>query len=176
MRTLPLAILLTLAAVSAWVAYARFSGQRDGAQAAAESLTAVKRDLAEIDRLKLGGARSAAAALDAAELSRELRAAATAAGLADAPGSEPGSPARLAASDYSETPVYLRFEPLTLRQLVTFLHHLSANDPSARAKRIELSPPQPGQRTPALPADARPEDLWTADIEVDFLTHTPMSK
>jgi hypothetical protein len=64
----------------------------------------------------------------------------------------------------------LRFEPLTLRQLTTFLHTLAQIDPSSRATQIELSPPEQG--APASGKSAG-EELWRADVAVGYLTYTP---
>jgi len=173
MRTLPLAVLVALSVIAAWVSYARFDKLRGDAEGAAESLAVVKRDLTEIDRLRRGGARTTAAAVDAPELARELSAAATAAGLHAPPDSEPAAPQRVPGTDYTETPVYLRFDPLTLKQLVAFLHHLHSIDAASRSRRIELAPPQAGARATPTPPGAKPEDLWSADVEVSFVTHAP---
>ncbi len=109
--------------------------------------------------------------MEAPQLSATLRQAALAAGLPDAPGSEPGSPTRLAGTDYSELPVFLRFEPLTMKQLTAFLVSLSRLDASARATVIELTPPDPSVRgvTSAAPG----EEVWSAGVEVDYLTYSP---
>lgn len=175
MRSPPLIILLALSTLACWISYMRFSKLRDDAEVAASSLSAVRRDLADIDRLRRAGARPDASALDAVELARELREAATAAGLPKEPDSEPFNPLRVGTTDYSETPVGLGFNPMTLKQLVSFLHHLNSADPTSRVRRIELRAPTPGLRGVAIPTDVRPEDLWAADVEVGFITHTPAS-
>jgi hypothetical protein len=75
----------------------------------------------------------------------------------------------LANTDYTELPVYLRFEPLTLRQLTTFLHTLTRIDPTSRPRSIELSVPEQASGSAG-------EERWRADVEVGWLTYSPQKR
>jgi hypothetical protein len=173
-QTLWLALLL--ACVAAWLplTYFRMAKYRDDAQTAAADLARVKLALADIHEYRASPNRASPVSMETPQLTGKLRDAAAAAGLPDAPGSEAGDPRRLATTDFTELPVYLRFEPLTLRQLVTFLHTLAQLDPASRARSIELSvPPPPPQQQPS---GAPGEERWSADVEVDWLTHSPQKR
>jgi hypothetical protein len=162
--SLLLSLLIVAAGLAAAVAYARMDKFRDDAERARANLAGARASMAQIRAWRSSPGRATAATMDASQLSARLREAATAAGLADAPGSEPDKPRRLGDSDYEEMPVYLRFEPLTLKQLTTFLVTLARIDPSSRAKSIELSPPTQG---------GAGGDLWIADVTVGYLTYAP---
>src|SRR4051812_31863368 len=96
------------------------------------------------------------------EINRRLRDAAVAVQAADKLSSiEPGQPARIENSDYTELPVFVHFEPLTLKQIGTMLHSMS--DSASRAKSIELSTP-PGEEN---------SNLWTADVTMAYLMYSP---
>ena len=170
-RTALLGVLLLAGALAGVLAYGRMERMKEDATAAERDLVAATSSMREIARWRSSPSRAAApGAMEIPQLNARLRQAATAAGLPDAPGSEPGSPTRLEGGDYSELPVFLRFEPLTLKQLTSFLVALSRIDPSARARAIELSPPEQAGTT----ADARDgEELWSAGVEVDYLSYTP---
>jgi hypothetical protein len=162
--SLLLSLLILAAGLAAVAAYLRMDKLRDDAETARANLAAARASMAQIRQWKSSPGRATAATMDASQLSARLRDAATAAGLPDAPGSEPDNNLRrIGDSDYSEMSVYLRFEPLTLKQLTTFLVTLARIDPSSRAKSIELSPPQTGSAA----------DLWTADVTVGYLTYAP---
>jgi hypothetical protein len=167
-RTILLVILLGVTCLTAALAYGRLSTLRETAQTGAENQALARRDIEDIRRWRASPGRAAPVLADTPELTRRLREAATAAGLAEPPGSEPDNPKPIADSDYSEMLVFLHFQPLTIRQLTTFLHTLSRIDPSSRAKTIELRPPD-ATAPPAPPG----EELWTADVSVGYLTYTP---
>ncbi|HEY7115775.1 MAG TPA: hypothetical protein VH475_04260 [Tepidisphaeraceae bacterium] len=167
-RTALLTVLL--ACVLAWLPLtcARMSRLRDDAATAELNLSEGRLAMSQIRQWRSSPGRAAPVPMQTPQLTQNLRDAATAAGLADAPGSEPGNPSRIANSDFSELPVFLRFEPLTLKQLTTFLHTLAQIDPNSRAKSIELSPPEQ--------ADKSDHDRWTADVAVGYLTYTPQKR
>jgi hypothetical protein len=129
-----------------------------------------RQTIKEIHDWKASPGRAAAVSADKTELNQRLRQAATAAGLADAPGTDTGTAKPIGNTDYSEMAIFLRFEPLTIRQLTIFLHTLAETDPSLRATQIELSPPEdataPGAKTAG-------EERWRADVAVGYLTYTP---
>ena len=152
-----LAALLAVAAVSCGVAWSRFDAKADAAADAARSFAESQRQLATlsssavVDRAGSGG--------DASGIDRRLRAAAAAAGVAEKLVSiEPGEPTQVAGTDVQEMLVFLRLEPLPLRQLVTFLHTLAAGDAASRAKAIELSTPR----------DGGADDVWVADVTLAY--------
>jgi hypothetical protein len=60
-----------------------------------------------------------------------------------------------------------------MKQLTSFLVNLSHIDPSARATVIELTPPDPAARITAAPALG--EEIWSAGVEVDYLTYSPQN-
>ena len=167
-QTFLLALLLVTAFLFGGFCHRRMMRLQEEAQTAHDNLISARANLAEIHRWKSSPGRAAAVAMEAPQLSAKLRQAALAAGLGDAPGSEPGTPAQLAGTDYSELPVFLRFEPLTIKQLTAFLITLSSIDPSARSTVIELTPPEPG-----ISHAAPGEELWSAGVEVDYLTYSP---
>ena len=162
---------LLLACVAAWVplTYVRLSKYRDDAEVAARDLAEVKLALLDVHAFRASPGRAAPVLMETAQLTQKLREAAAAAGLPDAPGSEAGDPRRLANSDYTELPVYLRFEPLTLRQLTNFLHSLGRIDPTSRPRSIELAVPEQMSGPPG-------EERWRADVEVGWLTYSPQKR
>jgi hypothetical protein len=162
---------LLLACVAAWVplTYLRLAKCRDDAEVAARNLGEVKLALTEIQVWRASPGRAAPASMESPQLTQQLRDAAAAAGLPDAPGSEAGDSRRLANSDYTELPVYLRFEPLTLRQLTVFLHTLTQIDPASRSRSIELSAPE-------AVVGPSGEERWRADVEVDWLSYSPQKR
>ena len=166
-RTVLLVMLVATAAIACAAAGLWMSEKRESALVAATDLAAARRDMSYIAQARLAPGQNVAQSLDSSQISRRIREATRAAGLDDPSSLEPSPPARVGTSDYTETPVYLALEPLTLRQLVTFLHHLCRIDPGARIKQIELSPPE------SIAAQEGPEDLWTAGVAVGYLTYSP---
>jgi hypothetical protein len=167
-KTILLALLLLASMLAVGLAWLRLSKFREDAATARENLVIGRTLIADIRRWKSSPGRAAPVSADAPELTRHLRAAATAAGLTDVPGTETEAPKRVGNTDYSELTLDLRFEPLTLRQLTTFLHTLAQIDPSSRATAIELRPPDQ-----AGAIKQSQEELWMADVAVGYLTYTP---
>lgn len=170
-RTTILAMLLVAAAVAALAAYVRLESARTGAVAAERDLIASRGDLADLARwgTARGGDSRTSASPDDPDLNRRLRSAAAIAGIADQLTSiEPGQPARLRETAYSETPVYLRLTAVSLRQAIVFLHHLSSADAGIRARTIELAAPEESSG-PGPVANER----WTGDITLGSLTYEP---
>src|SRR5687768_18142987 len=120
-----LLMLVILAAIACGFAYSRLQARREAAALAQHDLVTSKAMLDEIIRVGASGTPTASANLDQSELNRRLRDAAQTAGISEKLVSiEPGQPNRVPNSDYNEMLVSLRLEPLSLRQLVTFLHEL----------------------------------------------------
>lgn len=168
--TFLLALMLLSSMAVALLSYLHLGKRHDDARVAHANLVAATRDLDEIRRWKQSPTSVASVSMDTALLTSRLRQAANAAGLADAPGIEPYNPTRIGTSDYTQTLVSFRFEPLSVRQLTLFLLELSRIDPSARAKTIELAPPD------SASAQAKNDDLWTADVAIAYLQYSPQKK
>ena len=114
--------------------------------------------------------------METSQLNAKLREAASVAGLANAPGSEPSTVERLAGSDYSEMPVFLDLRVVTMRQLTTFLVTLARIEPSMRVQAIELSPPEHTDVPVPPGVGQNGEDVWLAGVTVGYLTYTPQQK
>ena len=168
--TMLLSLLLTTATLIAALSYLHLTTQKDAADRAHANLLTASRDLDEIHRWKSSPSRVSAVSMDTAQLTANLRKAANAAGLADAPGIEPYPSTRIGNTDYTQTQVSFRFEPLSLRQLTIFLSELARIDPSARAKTIELSPPD------SASPQANQPDQWIADVAIAYLQYSPQKR
>ncbi len=166
-KTTLLSLLLVGGFFAMVVAYFRMRCTSEAAAIAQANLVNGRQTIKEIHDWKASPGRAAAVSADNIELNQRLRQAATAAGLADAPGTDTGTATPIGNTDYSEMAIFLRFEPLTIRQLTTFLHALAETDPSLRATQIELSPPE------GAVGVAAGEELWRADVAVGYLTYTP---
>lgn len=165
-KTTLLSLLLIGGFFAMVLAYFRMSGTSEAAAIAQANLVNGRQTIKEIHHWKASPGRAAAVSADNTELNQRLRQAATAAGLADAPGTDTGTAKPIDNTDYSEMAIFLRFEPLTIRQLTMFLHALAETDPSLRATQIELSPPEGA-------VGAAGEERWRADVAVGYLTYTP---
>lgn len=164
-----LALLLLCAGILAVFALMRLTSAQENAAQSASDLAVCRADMADL--VKWQAHRTTAAPLSAAdpELNRRLSAASVAAGISGALASiEPGQPGRVRDTDYTETPVYVRLDAVTLRQLLVFLSSLTVSDTAVRPKSIELA-------TPATPAGntAGSGELWTTDLTLAYLTYAP---
>ena len=166
-KTTLLSLLLIGGLFAMVVAYFHMSSTGEAAAIAQANLVNGRQTIKEIHDWKASPGRAAAVSADKTELNERLRKAATAAGLADAPGTDTGTAKPIGNTDYSEMAIFLRFEPLTIRQLTMFLHVLAETDPSLRATQIELSPPE------GADGAAAGEERWRADVAVGYLTYTP---
>ena len=157
-----------LALAVAIIAIVRMTEARAAAAARQHELERARVVLADLARAPSGALASAPTSNDP-QITRRLRAAAASAGVAEAFSSvEPGQPTRLRDTDFVETPVFIRIDPATLRQLATMLTNLCAGDRSIQVKSIELGPPPA-----ANAAAASVEETWTADLTVNYLIHSP---
>ena len=156
-RTNLLLLVLLLAAAATVLAWSRLGRLRDDAVAAELDLAECRAYLAEMAE---AGAASPAArprVAGATDINRRVREAATAAGAAEELTSiEPGNAETI--GDVTELSVFLHFEPITLRELVIFLHHLSAGHAGMRAKTLELE----------APPSAEQGDAWVADVAIGY--------
>jgi hypothetical protein len=163
-----LALLLVAAGVLAAFAFMRLQSLHDSASAAQNDLSVCQQDLAELARWQSSRTTGAPVNSNDPALNRRLSAAAVSAGISGELASiEPGQPNRVRDTDYTETPVYVRLNAVTLRQVVTFLMDLSAHDAAVRAKTIELSAPQ------AQPPSQAAGERWTTDIGLAYQTYAP---
>ena len=162
-RTSLLIALLVASACAATAAHASLRASRAGAAPAREALNGAARQLDALHRGRSGADATGAAGPDTSQLAGLLREAATRAGATDKLASiEPGQPSRVG-GDYAQTPVFLRLERLSLKQLTLALHHLAQLDPASRAQGIELS---------AAGTEGQTE-LWNADVTISYLTFAP---
>jgi hypothetical protein len=133
---------------------------RDDALASERDLSECRGYLAEVTVMGTKSARAAdvAVADSAIDINQRLREAAAAAGAGETLTSiEPGNTETVGES--TESCVFLHLEPITMRQLVTFLYQLSADHAGARAKAIELE----------APAGDTQGDTWVADVSIGYL-------
>jgi len=155
-RTNLLLLLLLAAAVAAVVSWSRLGKQRAAALAAQRDLAECRAYLVEMGE---ASPTTQAPTLSAAptEINRRLRDAAEAAGASEKLTSiEPGNAETV--GDRTELSVFLHFEPITMRELVTFLHRLGTGGGGTRAKTIELE----------APAGAEQGDVWIADVAIGY--------
>ena len=167
-----LVALLTVAALCCAVAFARLNRLSRGASDAARAFARSQNQLKQLSGRQFvgnnnnggGSGTGDTMGVTDTQTSRHLRDAAAAAGVAEKLVSiEPGEPNQVAGTDYQETLVFLRLEPLPLRQLVTFLHEHAAADAASRTKAIELSTaPTPGV-----------DQLWLADVTLAYIRYAP---
>jgi hypothetical protein len=168
-----LVALLVVAALCCAAALARLNRLSRGADDAAHAFAQSQAQLKQLSGRSFngqsgvggGGGGTLGSATDPnSQINRRLRDAATAAGVADKLVSiEPGEPNQVAGTDYQEMLVFLRLEPLPLRQLVTFLHAHAAADVAARTKAIELS----------MSRDRGVDEIWLADITLAYTSYAP---
>lgn len=186
-RTWLLAALAALSAACAALALPGMSRRRDASLAAAYDLTTCRAQIAEMRAWRanrvtgadgessLAAARGVSdgqgasdASANLGDLHAQLRSAASATGVAEKLSSvEPGQPSRLPDTDLVETPVFLRFESLTMRQLWEFLARLTGQGASTRAKEIELSAPAAGLESGSA------GETWTADVTITNIRLSP---
>ena len=169
-RTLLLILLLIATAVACPMTWSMMDTRREAAALSQDDLATCQREWAEMN-LKSGADPNSTTEADP-PINRELRSAAIAAQVPEQLASiDPGTAARVADSDYLQTPVFVRLNAVTLRQLVEFLHELSATDSSLRSTEIELSP-----ALTAAPNRSTPGEAWTADLTISHLAYAPQSK
>ncbi|MGB7160062.1 MAG: hypothetical protein WBD40_18490 [Tepidisphaeraceae bacterium] len=162
-RTNLLLLLLLVAATTGAFSWSRLNERRDDALASERDLAQCRAYLAEMTEAGvaspgIAAVASSSSSADAPEINRRLRDAASAAGAGEKLTSiEPGNTETVGES--TELSVFLHLEPITIRELVTFLYHLTAGDAGARAKTIELE----------APAGAEEGDAWVADVTIGYL-------
>ena len=174
-RTQLLLLSLLLSAGAVFWSYQRMERARRAALGYEADWDVVHKKLAEIANPKNAESNIAAGRVDT-ELIRRLNNAVIIAGVKDnlvftEPGvSTPAAPN----SDYNEMTVFLRLDRISLQQLTVFFQQLAANDPSSRAKTIELATPDAAlapKTTNILPPNGR--EPWTADITIAYLLYAP---
>lgn len=158
-RTLLLGLAFALTVLLAAWTYSRVGEARDAAIAANDDLNEC-RDL--VERMSAVRDRSSAASSSTREgdINQHIYTAASDAGLEPQVMSvEPGQPQRVQGTDYTELPVPLEIELVTLEDLVKFLHKLSTEDPAVRVRSISLAPPSEGDTS----------ENWEASVTLAYL-------
>jgi hypothetical protein len=170
-RTTTLLLLLVLMSGGACaLALSRMDAMRHSALTAADDLARIREALPAVGPATRAGSDRADVAIvsdaaDASEITRLVRDAAAKSGAEAALARiEPGR-----TSDASESleaaALLVQFDPLTLRQLVTFLHTLAMSDGQFAPEAIELSAAAAAGAS-AESAAAIPEERWTATVTV----------
>ena len=155
-----LAALVALLAIATTLAGVRLGAARDAALASERDYELCQADLRDLRAWQGTTGASGDATAANPELNRRIRQAATTAGIGDQLASiEPGTPTRARDSDALRTPIFLRLDGVTLRQVVTFVHELTAADASLRATGLEFATPPPGAGPVTIG-----QELWTADL------------
>jgi hypothetical protein len=167
-----LALLVICGGILAGFALLRMENAQADALRTEHDLAVCRADLSDLARWRAGRTTGAPLSSSDPELNRRLSAAAVAAGIPGELASiEPGQPGRVRETDYTQTPVYLRLNAVTLRQLITFLRELTARDAAVRTRGIELAPPA------APPSGGAAQDeLWTTDVTLSYLTYAPRGR
>jgi hypothetical protein len=167
--TLLLSLMLLATAILVGYAALRLGQTQDAAISALRDLRVCQANLADLAIWRAGRTTGAPLNAQDPELNRRLSAAALAAGISTELASiEPGSPVRVKDADYTQTPVFVRFGAVSLRELAIFLKDLSAADAAVKPKSIELQPPE----SPAQ----RPGEMWTCDLALAYLTYAPRGR
>ena len=166
-RTHLLIALLVATALASGAAWSWQEKRRQAAEGSFRDLAVCQADIADLARWNAGPTSDAPLTADNPELNRRLHEAAIQAGMPEELASiDPGQPRQIRDTEYSETLVFLRLSSVTLRQLVTFLHWLSAHDPGVRTKSIELGSTGSAPTEPA-------NETWTADVSLAYLSYSP---
>jgi len=75
----------------------------------------------------------------------------------------PEPPRRLGDSAYKEKPTHVLLKNVTLRQLTTLIHSVTAGPHGLAARSIRISAPRPEDTGP----------LWTAEVALTYLIYDP---
>jgi type II secretory pathway pseudopilin PulG len=167
-RTTKLLIVLLIVAIPTLAAATTYClSQRDAAISSAQDLRAIRQQLRDL--MLAGSAPTSASTGEAsiADLSGRISNAANESQVSSQlAGIDPGRSSHLENSDYNETLVVVRFQPLSLKQLAQFLDALHSDDPRARPRTIELA-------TPAEPTSA---EAWSCNLTLSYLSYAPIKE
>ena len=157
-----LAVLLVGAAL--W-AYGRCRSQRATAIAARDDLAECKALARQIDQLRHRPDQAGAKELHLDVLNRRIESAARAARIVPEAIDAiwPKGCARVGDTVYLENSTLIVLKRVTMKQLVTALHELTASTPGLAVKSLRLNTPR-GQET---------SDCWDADAVVGYLFYSP---
>lgn len=168
--------LIVAAGALATLGFGRLQSQRRQALNSEADLQACLADLAAMSPGVERSALSPQGEVDP-ELNRRLRSAADAAGLADQLASiDPLPPRPLRDTEYDEMLVVLHLNAATVKQVVTFLHQLSATDRAMRTKMIEMATPETAGASGPPATQPAPDELWTTDVTLAYLSFAPRHK
>lgn len=167
-RTILLVLLLISAAASTVAAWSRLDSYRSRAAVRREDLSDCRMKFATIDSKSTMTGGTAA---DEVSIDRRLARAATSVSLDQQLASTDfGNAVRISDSNFTQTPVYVRLNAVSMKQMVGFLLELSAKDNAVRTTDIDLTPP-----LVAAPGRDNGTDLWTADVTLDYVLFSPKS-
>jgi hypothetical protein len=163
-RTSLLIALLLAASLTAMVSVAHLRTAREHAEASTHDLAICRQQLAALRTSTKAPAGMATVGADpVSPLNQLIREAASGTDTTTKLVSiQPGQSARIVGTDYQETPVFVRLDPMPLKQLVTFLYEPSSRDPRVRTRSIELSA-------------AESSNTWSADITMGYLSYSPLA-
>ena len=159
-------LVLAMAVVTAW-SHGKLQESRDAAAATSRDLSDCRRLAADIRRLRQQPAVASGRELQVAELAQRIERAAVDAGVSPQAivRIAPESARRLSETPYRERPTRVDLRGVSLRQLVGFLHRLSAAGPDLQARHLRVSAP----RTSGASA------LWNVELTLSQLIYTPMT-
>jgi hypothetical protein len=175
-RLMACTIAVALLSAVGW-SYMQLAETRASEAAAAQDLADCRALTARIELLRRRPSVAGAQQLGAADLSRRIESAARAADFAD--GSveriEPEPARRVGETNYREVPTQVRLRRVTLRQVFTFLHALSA-DPSQPANDAQQCILRVRDIRLSAPRGEEIGDRWTVESTLTYTVYAPKGK
>lgn len=168
-RTIVLIGLLAMGLiVTAMWSYGRLNESRSAATAAAADLATCGQLAAGINQLGRQPARAGSHEMQLNELTRRIERSAKSAQIP--PDSliriSPDPTSRIGDTSYQKKSTQVLFRQVTLRQIITFLHTVAAQDAGPQTTRIRL----------VTPRDQKTGDRWTAETTLTYLIYDPRIK
>ena len=84
----------------------------------------------------------------------------------------PSSPRRLGQSPYVEMPTQLSLQDVTMKNAITFLHHLADAQPDMQIQSLRITSPR-SQRSPNTPANM--PETWQFQVGLASLAYLPQT-
>ena len=162
--TLGMLMLAGLAGAAAW-AWSQFAESRDNAQAAVEDLNACRHLASALETLRRRPNLAGAEEMQLAVLAQQIESAARSASLPPSSITRiwPEPARRMGETVYKEKPTQIAVKSVSMRQLVTFLHNLSAGASGLSVSSLRLMAPR-GQDN---------QDVWSVEATVNYLIYSP---
>jgi len=168
-------IAVALVAAVGW-SYMQLAESRAAESVAAQDLVDCRAIASRIESLRQRPAVAGAQLLGAADLSRRIELAAAAANFAD--GSieriEPEPARRIGETNYREVPTQVRLRRVTLQQVFTFLHALSATPPTADHNQQSIL--SVSDIRLSAPRGEEAGDRWTVESTLTYTVYAPKGK